>query len=527
MDERELPAGWESCQLGDVIEYGKTIKAEPETISDEAWVLELEDIEKETSRLLQRLVFSDRKSKSTKNTFSAGDVLYGKLRPYLNKVLLADAPGYCSTEIIPLSPGEHLSSRYLFHWLKSPEFLGYTSEVSHGINMPRLGTEAGLKAPLVLAPLNEQRRIAAKLDTTLAAVQSCRQRLEGVADLLKRFRQAVLEAATTGELTREWRNGKEMTAQEVTIQELCKDRKNSLCIGPFGSNLKVSDYAASGVPLIFVREVRTRSFGGLGTKFVSPQKAEELAAHVAHPGDLLMTKMGDPPGDTAVYPSHMPDAVITSDVVCMRPDTSKICILFLSYLLESPSGRDRISEITAGVAQQKISLERFRIMSLPVPPLKEQREIVRRAQALFSIADQLEAKLTAARQVVERLTPALLAKAFRGELVPQDPSEEPASVLLERIRAARQAEAAAGQPSRRSRKKAAANPAPGVSDAAPVPPDLLVGLLRECGALSERALLAASELAPERFQRQLAIEMDAGQIREDMEEGERVLVLVG
>lgn len=140
---------------------------------------------------------------------------------------------------------------------------------------------------------------------------------------------------------------------------------------------------------------------------------------------------------------------------------------------------------------------------LYLPSIAEQKEIVRRAQGLFTLADQLEARLTTARKLVDRLTPALLAKAFRGELLPQDPSEEPASALLERIRAARQAEAGAGKPSRRGRRKAATNPDQIAMEAAPVPADFLAGLLRECGALSERALWAVSELEPERFQQQL------------------------
>ena len=120
MEERDLPVVWTRCLLGDVVDYGKTYKAEPSTIPDQAWVLELEDIEKDSSRLLERLSFAERKSKSTKNVFNTGDVLYGKLRPYLNKVILADRQGFCSTEIIPLPPGEALESAYLFYWLKSP-----------------------------------------------------------------------------------------------------------------------------------------------------------------------------------------------------------------------------------------------------------------------------------------------------------------------------------------------------------------------------------------------------------------------
>jgi len=162
-----------------------------------------------------------------------------------------------------------------------------------------------------------------------------------------------------------------------------------------------------------------------------------------------------------------------------------------------------------------------------MPAIPEQQEIVRRTQSLFSLADQLEARLTAARRIVERLTPALLAKAFRGEVVPQDPGDEPASELLARIRAARQAESAASGPSRRGRRQAAANPAPSPVVAAPVSPDRLASLLRECGALSEKALLAASELDPARFRAQLALELQAGGLQQRWEEGEALWEAVG
>ena len=147
-----IPTTWRFCHFGDVVDYGKTEKAEPHEIADDAWILELEDIEKDTSRVLSRVTFAERKSKSSKNQFDDGDVLYGKLRPYLNKVVIADEPGYCTTEIIPLRLTSHLDNRYLFYWLKHPSFLDYVADVSHGLNMPRLGTAAGKKAPSFSPP---------------------------------------------------------------------------------------------------------------------------------------------------------------------------------------------------------------------------------------------------------------------------------------------------------------------------------------------------------------------------------------
>jgi len=200
-----LPNSWINVQLGDIVDYGNTVKIEPSEISEDAWILELEDIEKNTSKLTQKMFFSERQSKSTKNKFEENDVLYGKLRPYLNKVFIANEPGYCTTEIIPIKPGKYLDNRFIFYGLKRKEFIDYVSEVSHGLNMPRLGTKQGQQAPFVLAPLNEQIRIADKLDSVLAKVDAAQARLEKIPTLLKRFRQSVLAAATSGELTREWR----------------------------------------------------------------------------------------------------------------------------------------------------------------------------------------------------------------------------------------------------------------------------------------------------------------------------------
>jgi hypothetical protein len=147
--------------------------------------------------------------------------------------------------------------------------------------------------------------------------------------------------------------------------------------------------------------------------------------------------MGDPPGDTAIYPVGLPDAIITADCIKLTVDSSVADPRFVGYVIESPLYRERLQEIIAGVAQQKISLARFRKFPLQLAPRDEQDEIVRRVESLFAYAHRLESHYIAARTEVEHLTPALLAKAFLGELVPQEASDEPAAILLERIRAQR------------------------------------------------------------------------------------------
>jgi type I restriction enzyme S subunit len=216
-------------------------------------------------------------------------------------------------------------------------------------------------------------------------------------------------------------------------EEIKAGDRHALAIGPFGSSLKVSDYKSEGVPLVFVREIRSRNFSSGSTKFVSVHKAQELKAHSIQGGDLLITKMGDPPGDVAIYPEGAPLAIITADCVRLRVDNTIAVAAFVGYTIVCTDTRERLRDITAGVAQRKISLSRFRHFALPLAPLKEQAEIIRRVEALFALADRIEARCTTARTQAQRLTPLVLAKAFRGELVPQDPNDEPANALLARI----------------------------------------------------------------------------------------------
>jgi type I restriction enzyme S subunit len=432
-EQDDLPSSWLHTQLGRVVNYGRTTKVEPSDIPSDAWVLELEDIEKDTSRILQRMTFSQRQSKSTKNKFLEGDVLYGKLRPYLNKVVIADQPGYCTTEIVPINAGL-LDNRFLFYWLKHPTFLKYVEAESHGLNMPRLGTDTGIAAPFVLAPREEQTRIADQLDTLLARINACHQRLDTIRALLKRFRQAVMNAAIRGDLVQDRVDRGSQSRSLVSIPDLCLKQKHAFGIGPFGSDLKVADYRESGVPLVFVREIRARKFGDRTTKFVSLEKAAQLSAHRVLPGDLLITKMGDPPGDSAIYPAYGPPAVMTADVVRMRIDPDVADARFVSYWFESEVGRSLIATITAGVAQQKISLERLRTLQIELPNIDEQKTTIQQVESLLELAGHIESAVLAAGARAQRLNSLTLAKAFRGELVPQDPNDEPASVLLAKLK---------------------------------------------------------------------------------------------
>ena len=155
----DLPESWCWCRLASLCDYGVCQSSSPEEISSEAWVLDLEDIEKDTGKLLQRVFKKQRITSSNKHIFNKGNVLYSKLRTYLNKVLVADMDGFCTSEILPLDFGDNVLSDYARHVLMSKMFLDYTAQCGYGVKMPRLGTNDGRRALFPLPPLAEQQRI--------------------------------------------------------------------------------------------------------------------------------------------------------------------------------------------------------------------------------------------------------------------------------------------------------------------------------------------------------------------------------
>lgn len=189
-----LPAGWAWVRLGTVTNYGDAPKLEFKDVTPETWVLELEDIEKTTSKLLKKVPAHERRFKSTKNGFPEGSVLYGKLRPYLDKVIIAESAGVCSTEIIPISFFENIDARYLRWYLKSPFFISYADGSTYGMNLPRLGTNSAREALFPFPPCEEQSRIVTKVDELMTLCDQLEAQQQKRRTLQNHLRQATLQA---------------------------------------------------------------------------------------------------------------------------------------------------------------------------------------------------------------------------------------------------------------------------------------------------------------------------------------------
>lgn len=440
----KLPAGWAACSLADIghIVTGKT----PSTKESSFYGGSIPFIRPGDLNHSGPIV--------TTETFltNAGAAEIPNLPPQsivvtcignLGKVGLTTTTSATNQQINALIPETGIDPNFVFHYCKTlrPWLEAQSSATTISIVKKSIFS----KAPIQLPPAAEQTRIAAKLDELLAQVDTLKARTDGIPALLKRFRQSVLAAAVSGKLTEEWRTKKASEGttspnkgwKTIRIDQASADEKYSLAIGPFGSNLKVSDYRDNGKPLVFVREIRAECFGDEKTKFITPEKFDDLNAHQISAGDILVTKMGAPPGDVAIYPANAPDAVITADCIKLRVNESIILREYAYFQMKSNFFRQKVQEISAGVAQQKVSLGNLRAITLLAPSLEEQREIVRHVGELLALADQLEARVKAAQPRIDDLTQSILAKAFRGELVPQDPNDEPASVLLERIKTQR------------------------------------------------------------------------------------------
>jgi type I restriction enzyme S subunit len=199
IDEKEkpfkLPDSWEWVRLGEVTTYGISEKVEPGDVENTTWILELEHVEKGSSKLLEKVRVADKQFQSSKNKFYKGDLIYGKLRPYLDKVIIADEDGICTTEMIPFKAYLDIIPEYMRLVLKSAYFINYATNSTHGMNLPRLGTEKARLALFPLASEREQYEIVSKVDTLFLLCDTLKDRLSKAQDIQVSLSKTIVKKA--------------------------------------------------------------------------------------------------------------------------------------------------------------------------------------------------------------------------------------------------------------------------------------------------------------------------------------------
>lgn len=339
-------------------------------------------------------------------------------------------------------------SRYLYYFIKST--FDYINSNTRGTGIPHVDPEIFGNLEVPLPPLNEQHSIVLKLETLLSRVDAILARLATIPRILKRFRQSVLAAACSGKLTADWRRENRDIEPRMIERNAASDALESP--EDYPSNWRVTRlgsltefvtsgsrgwakyYSDSGSMFIRAQNINSDFFNLEDIAFVKVSNSAEGLRTKVKQHDMLITITGANVTKSALIEKPIGDAYVSQHVALVRLADARVS-KFLFYSVISPShGRKQLQTAAYGQGKPGLNLDNIREVVVGLPPLPEQREIVSRVEALFKTADVLEARYRTAKAHIDKLTQSILARAFRGELVSQDPSDEPASVLLERIR---------------------------------------------------------------------------------------------
>lgn len=429
-----LPEGWAETTIGEVTSV-RSDKANPTTLGATPFV-GLEHIEPQTSRLIT--VGSAADVRSAVAQFRAGDVLYGRLRPYLNKVIEASFDGCASAEILPFAPYPGVLSSMLKRVMMSARFLEYTASLDKG-DRPRVNAEEVGSFEFQLPPAAEQRRIVAKLDALTARLARARAELERVSVLAANLRLAALrEAYDRAAAHRVLALGDLIETLDQGWSPKCENYPSST-----GDEWAVLKTTA-------VQAIAYRS----GENKVLPPGLAPRPSIEVKAGDVLVTRAGPRVrcGVTCLVETTRPRLMLADKMYRLRCK-EHVNPAFLTFMLNSPQALERIEVMKTGISDSGLNLTqaKFLALELPAPSTEVQNGLVAVLRTAFARANRMKAEATRARALIDRLEASILGRAFRGELVPQDPNDEPASVLLDRIRAER---AAAPRQKRGRRAKA-------------------------------------------------------------------------
>jgi type I restriction enzyme S subunit len=390
---------WPTKPLGEVLELSRE-RIEPTEHPDTLFnYIGLESIEGHSGKLLPYQPTPGAEIKSTKNVFHRGEILYGKLRPYLNKVHIAGADGICSTDIYVLRPRQRqILPSFAANYLRSPSVLATVSNAMAGANLPRIGQESLLGIPIPLPSLVEMERIVKLLDEADELRRLRVQADHRTAALLPALFQEMFGSPATNPLA--W--------PIESVGSLFDGARGGAKCGPFGSALKKHEYVETGVPVWGIPNVLPNQFVEAASLFISEKKFNELSAYAVQPGDLLFSRAGTV-GRICVATPTVKDSIMGSNLIRLALDRRKVVPEFFSTLMTffaKDVGRLR-ANIDEG-AYSFMNTTVLKTLRIYVPPLPLQTEFAQRVTEIRA----LEADQAASRRRLEDLFQSLLQRAF-------------------------------------------------------------------------------------------------------------------
>jgi len=429
-----FPKGWAKCVLGDYlfVKNGFAFKSK-DYIEEGIPLVRISDIKKQK-------VSSEKSVKVSENNvpegfeLEYGDLLIamsgattGKTGVYLENSYAVQNQRVGNIKLRSSINGDSKFRNLLIQGLSSTIF-----DLAYGGAQPNISPTVLESIDILLPPLNEQKRIAKKLDELLVTVESIKIHLDNAPTIIKRFRQSILAAATSGKLTEEWReeNGVTEDWEELTVDDVARVGTGNT---PLKSN--TSFYENGDIPWL-TSSVTGNPFVYEADKFVTQKAIDECRLKLYESGTLLVAMYGEGKTRGQVTELTFP-ASINQACAAIIVNEDKIVKSYLKMRLQENYAVIRM--LAEGGNQPNLNLSKVRSITVPTPSPEEQKEIVSQVESLFSLADSMEDKIEATQKRVDKLTQSILAKAFRGELVDQDPNDESADKLLERIKVEKEA----------------------------------------------------------------------------------------
>lgn len=445
-----IPNSWSIAALSEItIDCAQRVPGP----SDQFFYVDIASIDRLTKRIVNPQHMSGAQAPSrARKVIRAEDILVSMTRPNLNAVAMVPpelndqiaSTGLDVIRVIMVAP------KWVFYSVRTKSFVEYVSGLVQGALYPAVRSKDVRAYVTPIAPLAEQKRITDKLDTLIARVDACRERMDRVPAIVRRFKQSVLAAATSGELTKTWR---EENACKATLWRSCQLRDLALLItkgaSPKWQGFPYVEAGTDGVLFVTSENIRDLHTDLTKPKYVDASINIAQRRSILKKGDLLTNIVGGSIGRSAIFESD--ERANINQAVCLIRLKDDVERRFILYALSSPSVVAYMHGEKVDVARANLSLEDIGNITVVLPSTVEQKEIVRRVDSLFAIADQLLRRFGAIKTFTDRIYLATLSKAFRGELVPQNSSDEPASVLLARIKAAH---AAASRVTRRRQRTA-------------------------------------------------------------------------